>query len=165
MPTLEVNEGGVMIAPFLSATVPGPWSRATAPFAQVAPVKSPVKKPGIFTPTRSKPKPKKPKPKQEVKTAVPKLEPKTVTRTEDMPPYAVILLGDEEYDELHVTDQLRRIVPELESKPKRATEIFKTAQMSGKALVTVVQQDLAEGYVTLLTRSAPIIYAVAEKAD
>lgn len=85
--------------------------------------------------------------------------------TEEMPPYRVVLLGDEEYEEEHVVISLRSIIPELKMDAKRATEIFSLAQRQGRELVIIVQQDLAELYAQQLTRCVPIVYAVAEKVE
>jgi ATP-dependent Clp protease adapter protein ClpS len=84
---------------------------------------------------------------------------------EEMPPYSVILLGDEEYEEEHVVISLRSIVPDLKMDARRATEIFQLAQRNGRELVITVAQDMAELYAQQLTRCVPIVYAVAEKVE
>lgn len=145
------------------------WRPATrawtiAPVAQLAP--APVKKPGIARPGIAKPQRERrgPPPQKQKQAQKVKLTKKTDPITEEIPPYKVVLLGDDEYEEEHVVISLRSIIPELKMEPRRASEIFELAQKHGRELVVIVQQDLAELYAQQLTRCVPIVYAVAEKA-
>jgi ATP-dependent Clp protease adapter protein ClpS len=144
---------------------PRAWS--SGPVAQLAP--APVKRPGIARPGIAKPKrAPKPKPAQERnrnKEVQKVKKTQRVVEEKVQPPYAVLLLGDEEYEEEHVVISMRAIVDELKQDGKRATQIFEQAQEDGRALITIVPQDVAEMYAQKLTRSIPIIYAVAEKAE
>ena len=101
----------------------------------------------------------------------------------------VILLGDEEYEEDPVCEVLVKEIPEINnmnqapphrpheqslrlrvprlrpatSLPSQAQEKYNEAQMTGKALLIVVPKEHAEGYVEILIRSDPMIYAEIEE--
>ncbi|KAF6004343.1 hypothetical protein F1559_000437 [Cyanidiococcus yangmingshanensis] len=75
---------------------------------------------------------------------------KRVTDTEFVPMWKVILLGDEEYKEKHVVESLVKTIPKMDK--EEARRIYKEAQALGESVVTVVAQEHAEFYATMLRR-------------
>jgi|YelNatPaOPRAMG01_1025707.scaffolds.fasta_scaffold113721_1 ATP-dependent Clp protease adapter protein ClpS len=75
---------------------------------------------------------------------------KRVTDTEFVPMWKVILLGDKEYEEKHVIESLVKTIPKMDK--EEARRIFKEAQAVGESVVTVVAQEHAEFYATMLRR-------------
>lgn len=71
-------------------------------------------------------------------------EPEVDSRTQILPPYAVILHNDDVNDMAHVVKALRRSVPGLTI--ERAAEIMFEAHQSGRARVVVCPLELAELY-------------------
>jgi ATP-dependent Clp protease adapter protein ClpS len=151
------------------------WRPATHPARSISPIAQMAPAPARTRPGIARPKPRpgiaKPKPKPKPREA-PQRQKKAVKRTqradpifEEPPPYRLVLLGDEEYEEEHVIVSMRAIVPDLKGDARRASEIFKLAQNNGREQIVIVPQDMAEQYAEQLTRCVPIIYAVAEKAE
>lgn len=89
-------------------------------------------------------------------------KPKRKVHTEEVPLYKVILLGDEDYEEDPVCEVLLNIIPDIENL-RQASEVYQTAQSTGKALLLVVPQEIAEAYVEQLIRADPMVYAELEQ--
>eukprot|EP00183_Erythrolobus_madagascarensis_P000753 CAMPEP_0185848200 /NCGR_PEP_ID=MMETSP1354-20130828/3174_1 /TAXON_ID=708628 /ORGANISM="Erythrolobus madagascarensis, Strain CCMP3276" /LENGTH=195 /DNA_ID=CAMNT_0028548571 /DNA_START=237 /DNA_END=824 /DNA_ORIENTATION=- len=87
-------------------------------------------------------------------------KPRGLTESEDIPLFKVILLGDEEYDEVHVITQLVKIV-QLEK--NEANRVFGVAQATGAEVIVVVNEEQAEFYVQQLRRQE--VYATMEPDD
>mmetsp|Transcript_43787 Transcript_43787/g.171286 ORF Transcript_43787/g.171286 Transcript_43787/m.171286 type:complete len:158 (-) Transcript_43787:1888-2361(-) len=94
---------------------------------------------------------------QQAKKQRPK--PKYKTDADEIPMYKVILLGDEGYDEVHVTTQLMKIIPKFTS--DEASRVFREAQNTGSSIVCVVNKEHAEFYAQQLRRQE--IFVVVEE--
>ncbi|KAA8498635.1 ATP-dependent Clp protease adapter protein ClpS [Porphyridium purpureum] len=103
---------------------------------------------------------KSPEPQADAAAGASRAKPRRETEMEEIPMYKVILLGDEEYDEVHVVTQLMKIV-QLEQ--IEATRIFGVAQATGSEIVVVVNEELAEFYVQQLKRQE--LYAIMERDE
>lgn len=133
-----------------------------SPVAQAAPDLAPERT-RIATPAKPKTKRKKktakPKPKAKAAKPPPKIE--EAGATAHAPPYRVMLLGDDEYDEIHVIKSLRDVVDEFRVDQNRAMKCFEEAQLEDQALITIVDKDEAEKIVHRLTHAVPTIYVTA----
>lgn len=89
-----------------------------------------------------------------------KARPRRKTQADEVPMYKVILLGDDEYDEVHVVTQLQKIV-QLEK--KEAQKIYQEAQSTGSSIVCVVCEEHAEFYAQQLRRQE--IFVEIEKDE
>ncbi|GAB0488926.1 hypothetical protein MMPV_000139 [Pyropia vietnamensis] len=90
-----------------------------------------------------------PPPEADAGAGAAKARPTRKTEADEIPLWKVILLGDEEYEEGHVTTQLQKVV---QLAKKEATRVFAEAQASGSALVCVVIEEHAEFYAEQLKR-------------
>mmetsp|Transcript_8378 Transcript_8378/g.25183 ORF Transcript_8378/g.25183 Transcript_8378/m.25183 type:complete len:153 (-) Transcript_8378:1003-1461(-) len=117
-----------------------------------------------------KPKTQVGKPKTSITTSQPQTEveqkakkqkpkPKYKTDADEIPMYKVILLGDEGYDEVHVTTQLIKVIPKLSS--EEASRIYSEAQGTGSSIICVVNKEHAEFYAQQLRRQE--IFVVVEE--
>jgi len=88
-------------------------------------------------------------PEADAKGGSAKARPTRKTEADEIPLWKVILLGDEEYEEGHVTTQLQKVV---QLAKKDASRVFAEAQASGAALVCVVIEEHAEFYAEQLKR-------------
>jgi ATP-dependent Clp protease adapter protein ClpS len=82
---------------------------------------------------------------------------------EDAPMYKVMLLGDEEYNVAHVVPRLCELMEDMDE--NMAGTVFKSAQVSGRAMCGKYPLEHAELYVEQLIRSDPMIFAELEDAD
>lgn len=87
-----------------------------------------------------------------------KARPTRKTQSDELPMFKVILLGDKEYEEGHVTTQLQKICQVDKGK---ATKCYQEAQNSGASVVCVVPEEHAEFYAQQLKRAE--IYVTIEK--
>jgi ATP-dependent Clp protease adapter protein ClpS len=87
-----------------------------------------------------------------------KARPKRKTQSDEVPMYKVILLGDAEYEEGHVTTQLQKICQVDKGK---AAKVFSEAQATGSSVVCVVPEEHAEFYAQQLKRAE--IFVTIEK--
>jgi len=101
----------------------------------------------------SSPSPQGPK----VQTPKPKLHKKT--QDDETPMYKVILLGDNDYEQGHVTTQITKIIPQVQK--EEAMKCYVEAQMIGTSLIITVTEEHAEHYVQQFKRQQ--IYAKMEK--
>lgn len=90
-----------------------------------------------------------------------KARPNRKTQADEIPMYKVILLGDEEYEEGHVTTQLQKVIPKMGK--EEAVEKFFEAQQTGSSIVCVVAQEHAEFYAQQLKRQD--IFVAVEKDE
>lgn len=89
-----------------------------------------------------------------------KARPKRKTQSDEIPMYKVILLGDAEYEEGHVTTQLQKI---CQIDKGKAAKVFAEAQASGSSVVCVVPEEHAEFYAQQLKRAE--IFVTIEKDE
>eukprot|EP00173_Palmaria_palmata_P001811 Plantae.Rhodophyta-Palmaria_palmata.ctg20596.p1 GENE.Plantae.Rhodophyta-Palmaria_palmata.ctg20596~~Plantae.Rhodophyta-Palmaria_palmata.ctg20596.p1 ORF type:complete len:181 (+),score=31.29 Plantae.Rhodophyta-Palmaria_palmata.ctg20596:204-746(+) len=89
-----------------------------------------------------------------------KARPKRKTQSDEVPMFKVILLGDAEYEEGHVTTQLQKICQVDKGK---AAKVFAEAQASGSSVVCVVPEEHAEFYAQQLKRAE--IFVTIEKDE
>ena len=82
---------------------------------------------------------------------------------EDAPMYRLMLLGDEEYDIVHVVERMCAILDDMDE--DAASTILNQAQIAGKAMCGKYPFEHAEMYKEQLARSDPIIYADLEEEN
>ena len=82
---------------------------------------------------------------------------------EDAPMYRLMLLGDEEYDVVHVVERMCAILDDMDE--DAASTILNQAQIAGKAMAGKYPFEHAEMYKEQLARSDPIIYADLEEEN
>lgn len=87
-----------------------------------------------------------------------KARPTRKTLSDEVPMFKVVLLGDTEYEEGHVTTQLQKICQVDKGK---ASKCFQEAQQSGSSVVVVVPEEHAEFYAQQLKRAE--IFVTIEK--
>jgi ATP-dependent Clp protease adaptor protein ClpS len=87
-----------------------------------------------------------------------KARPKRKTQSDEVPMYKVILLGDGEYEEGHVTTQLQKI---CQLDKGKAVKVFAEAQSTGSSVICVVPEEHAEFYAQQLKRAE--IFVTIEK--
>lgn len=118
---------------------------ATLPDTQIGRPKTSIKKdPSKLHESTSPP------PETDSDAGAARAKPKRKTDTEYIPMWKVILMGDEEYEEKHVVEVLRKSIPKMDK--KEARRIFREAQSAGEAIVVVATQEHAEFYETQLKR-------------
>jgi len=96
------------------------------------------------------------KPSQKTNIAKPKRQ----TSSAYVPMWKVLLLGDEEYEEDPVVGVIVEVLPEIPMDEARRK--FAEAQAKGDSLLTVVNQEHAEAYVSQFHRSTPMVFADAQ---
>jgi ATP-dependent Clp protease adapter protein ClpS len=118
------------------------WSQMPAP--KIGRPKTEVKRETFKMPEPTK--------EPEVESGAARGRPKTkrVTDTDFVPMWKVILLGDEEYQEKHVIESLVKTIPKMDK--EEARRIYREAQAVGESIVTVVAQEHAEFYASMLRR-------------
>eukprot|EP00184_Porphyridium_aerugineum_P003660 CAMPEP_0184695366 /NCGR_PEP_ID=MMETSP0313-20130426/3020_1 /TAXON_ID=2792 /ORGANISM="Porphyridium aerugineum, Strain SAG 1380-2" /LENGTH=164 /DNA_ID=CAMNT_0027153803 /DNA_START=200 /DNA_END=694 /DNA_ORIENTATION=+ len=99
-------------------------------------------------------------PQADASVGAAKAKPRRKTESEEIPLFKVILLGDEEYDEVHVVTQLVKIV---QLQKDEAVRVYGVAQATGSEVICVVNEEQAEFYVQQLKRVE--IYAIMEKDE
>lgn len=129
--------------------------------AEAIAMSSPAPAPATKTRTRqiTKPsvgQPAKPAQQQKAQTAQPKLQ----QQDAHIPMWKVLLLGDEEYEEDPVVGVIVEILPELGA--DQARQKFHQAQSTGDSVLTVVNQEHAEAFVSQFHRSLPMVFADAQ---
>ena len=82
---------------------------------------------------------------------------------EDAPMYRLMLLGDEEYDVVHVVERMCAILDDMDE--DAASTILNQAQIAGKAMCGKYPFEHAEMYKEQLARSDPMIYSDLEEEN
>eukprot|EP00565_Helicotheca_tamesis_P005773 CAMPEP_0185728934 /NCGR_PEP_ID=MMETSP1171-20130828/4360_1 /TAXON_ID=374046 /ORGANISM="Helicotheca tamensis, Strain CCMP826" /LENGTH=171 /DNA_ID=CAMNT_0028397689 /DNA_START=58 /DNA_END=573 /DNA_ORIENTATION=- len=80
---------------------------------------------------------------------------------EEAPMFKVMLLGDDEYDQVHVIERMQAIIEEMDE--NMAASIFTQAQAGGKSMIGKFPYERAELYKEQLLRSDPLIYSDIEE--
>mmetsp|Transcript_874 Transcript_874/g.2473 ORF Transcript_874/g.2473 Transcript_874/m.2473 type:complete len:169 (-) Transcript_874:89-595(-) len=122
---------------------------------------TPAPAPATKTKTRTVTKPKTggpSKPAQQQKVHVAK--PKRATESAYVPMWKVLLLGDEDYEEDPVVGVIREVLPDIPMDEIR--EKYHQAQATGDSLLTVVNQEHAEAFVSQFHRATPMVFADAQ---
>lgn len=125
----------------------------SAPATKIGRPKTSIKKSiGTINETRE--------PEPETGKGAAKARPRRKTQADEIPMYKVILLGDEEYDEVHVVTQLQKTI-QLEKND--AQRVFYEAQQTGSSVACVVCEEHAEFYAQQLRRQE--IFVAVEKDE
>merc|ERR1712176_811925 len=80
---------------------------------------------------------------------------------EEAPLFKLMLIGDDDYDEVHVVERLCEIVEDMDE--DQADTVFKQANQSGKAMCGKYPFERAELFKERLIRSDPMIYSDIEE--
>ncbi|TFJ81175.1 hypothetical protein NSK_007517 [Nannochloropsis salina CCMP1776] len=108
-----------------------------------------LQKPQLQTATRVGP------PKNKEKT-----EERFETKEEESEKFAVVLVGDKDYDQGHVVKVLCKVIAGLGA--MKAVTAFQEAQSKGKAIVLIADEESAETVAELICRNKPPVIADVE---
>jgi len=95
--------------------------------------------------------------KVEVKTEEEVDEPEEEKEFEEAPQFQVLLIGDEDYEQVHVVERITQVMDDIAE--DQALDIYKSAQASGQAMIGMYPFEYAELYKEQLLRSTPMIFS------
>jgi len=95
--------------------------------------------------------------KVEVKTEEEVDEPEEEREFEEAPQFQVLLIGDEDYEQVHVVERITQVMDNIAE--DEALDIYKSAQASGQAMIGMYPFEYAELYKEQLLRSTPMIFS------
>jgi len=82
---------------------------------------------------------------------------------QDAPMYKLMLIGDDAYDPTHVVERMCAVIDDMDE--DQAAEVFKQAEMNGKAMCGKFPYERAELFKEQLQRSDPMIFSEMEEEN
>ena len=121
-----------------------------------------IAKPKVQQKTKTEVKTKQ---KVEIKKKIKPAEPiqRREEEFQDAPMYKLMLISDNSYDATHVIERMCAIIDDMDE--DQASEVFKQAEMNGKAMCGKFPFERAELFKEQLQRSDPMIFSDMEEEN